>query len=173
MTVVLAGFGMTYRVNSGGNRIELIPLPQAALVIRSYPTTLAQIRLQTILRQFPQAEYTQASGTVKFRGTEEEHARLERLLRGQTSATRPRSGRTRVVHTLRVRQQPVGAILKTLERQLELQFEYAAGVPELLTTRVTFDVRDVPLDELLEATLKPASLRHRREGDVIQIEKAD
>ena len=98
-----------------------------------------------------------------------EHDRLKKLLTRQSGANHRSGSRTRTVHSLRVNQQPIGAILKTLERQLGLRLEYESGIEERLNTRVTFDLHDVPLDRLLDATLAPASLTFRRKGDVIQI----
>jgi hypothetical protein len=34
---------------------------------------------------------------------------------------------------------------------------------------VSFDVHEVPLQELLDAALTPAGLRHRQQGDVIVV----
>ena len=71
--------------------------------------------------------------------------------------------------TLKVTSQPVEAILTTLERQLGVTFQFDAGLKERLGTRVSLDVYEVPLPELLNAALAPAGLSHRQQGDVIVI----
>ncbi len=49
------------------------------------------------------------------------------------------------------------------------RFEFDAGLEERLRTRVSFDVHEVPLPELLDAALAPAGLSHRQQGDVIVV----
>ena len=60
-------------------------------------------------------------------------------------------------------------ILKSLEHKLELRFVFESDVQERLHTRVSFDLRAKPLEELLRVTLEPASLTFSREGQVIRI----
>jgi hypothetical protein len=69
-----------------------------------------------------------------------------------------------------VNEQPVGAILKTLEQKLHVQLEYAAGVRERLPIRVSLDVSNVTLETLLRAALTPAGLTFRRADETFVIE---
>ena len=67
--------------------------------------------------------------------------------------------------TLKVTSQPVDAILKTLERQLGVTIRYDADLAERLRTRVSFDVQEVPLPELLDAdTRSGRAVQHRQRG---------
>ena len=93
-------------------------------------------------------------------------------------SSRPRKSgaegaRGKTVHTLKVDGQPIGAILKTLEQQLELQFRFEPGTAERLQTRVTFDLREVSLDELLRETLTPAGLAFRRDAAAVTVMRRD
>ncbi len=169
MTLVLAGFGLTFEWSDEGRQIQLVPLPTESIVARSYDVTLTQARWDQVSSQFSPSQLERTSLGIRFRGTQEEHQRLQELLQQGVSspASPPRGGKT--VHSLRVNEQPVGAILNTLAQQLSLRLEYAEGVNERLQSRVTFELREVPLEKLLEATLSPAGLTYRREQDVIRI----
>ena len=170
LSIVLAGFGRTFELAERGNTVRIVPMPEQTLVTRSYSTALSQMNFDRIARQFSGAEVERSRDGITLKGTVEQHDRLRRLLTRAGATKRTRGAPPETVHSLRVTQQPIGAILKTLEQQLQLRVEYGAGVAEKLQTRVTFDLRDVSLDKLLEATLAPASLTARREGDMIHIE---
>ncbi len=169
MSIVLAGFGLTFELADQGQLVRLVPLPQPTLETRAYSTTLSQMNWEQIARQFPNVELQRLPKSITLKGTAEQHDRLKQLLAQQASSKRPRTTQPKTVHSLRVTQQPIGAILKTLERQLQLRLDMEPDVQEKLQTRVTFDLRGVPLDELLDATLAPASLDFQRDGDVIRI----
>ncbi len=171
MTLVLAGFSLTFEWTDDVDRVRLVPWPTQTMVARAYPVTLSQVNLDQLAAQFPHARIEPTAGGIQLHGTQEEHDRLQQLLRQRAAGTRASSRGGTTVHTLRVSQQPIGAILKTLAQKLELRFEFAPNATESLETRVSFDVREVPLDKLLDATLAPAGLTHRRDGEVIRIER--
>ncbi len=170
-TIVLAGFGLTFEFTEQGRGVRLVPLPPQTLVKRGYSATLSQMKWERIARQFPDADIERSSNGITLQGTSEEHERLRKMLLQQPHTKRQRHAQPTKAHSLRVTQQPIGAILKTLEQQLHLRMEFASGVQEKLHTRVTFDLRDVPLDKLLDATLAPAALTFQRNGDVIRVVK--
>jgi hypothetical protein len=70
---------------------------------------------------------------------------------------------------LKVTSQPVEAILRAVESQSGIHVQWDDAVREQLQTLVSFDVREVKLEALLDAALKPARLTFRREGDTIRI----
>jgi hypothetical protein len=174
LTLVLAGFGLTFQLSDRGETVQLVKLPRPAGYLHTYSVTLSQPDLDGIAAQFPRGAIEGSASSVTLWGTEQEHARLQKLLvRHATDAQAGRSvaggGRGMTLHTLRVQQQPVGVILKTLEQKLQLRFQFDPEVSAQLQTRVTLDIRDVPLEKLLDEVLTPVGLTHRREGDVIRI----
>jgi hypothetical protein len=93
-----------------------------------------------------------------------------------TKQVRPTPGmkqKAKQLFTLRVQQQPVGKVIDQLGRQLHLDVKLdeaaikAAG--RSLDERVSFEVKDADLEELLEAVLKPAGLTFRRDGQHLTI----
>jgi hypothetical protein len=170
LTIVLAGFGLTYHFAEQGRAVQLVDLPAASLVKRAYPSTLPQARLEDIAARFPQATVSRVAGGIELEGTAEEHERLRRILAPQEPARSQSQTGSRTVHSLRVNQQPVGAILRTLEVQLELAIELGPGVAEKLRERVSFDLREVSLEELLSATLEPVRLKFSLNGETVRID---
>jgi hypothetical protein len=169
LTLVLAGFGRTFTLADGGHTARLVPLPASASISRTYPVILSSSQRAAIESVFPQATIDTKANQVELSGTEEEHARLQQLLQRQAAHKPPERAAGKTVLTLKVTSQPVDAILKTLERQLDVTFEFAAGVEERLHTRVSFDVHEVPLRTLLDAALTPAGLSYRQQRDVIVV----
>jgi hypothetical protein len=169
MTLVLAGFGQTFEFLEGGKRIRLVPIPVATMTSTTYPADLPPARLDVIRTLFPQAEIAAESQQITLRGTPEEHERLRQLLQKQSSGRSSNRPAGKTVLTLKVNSQPVDAILQTLERQLDLSFQFEDGLAERLRTRVTFDLHEATLPQLLQATLTPAGLSFRQQGDVIVI----
>jgi hypothetical protein len=84
-----------------------------------------------------------------------------------------RSAETLQVYTLRVTEQPVRLVLKELAARLNWQIEFdeaeliAAG--RSLDDRVSFAVKNVDQDALLDAVLRPARLGFEREGTRFKI----
>jgi hypothetical protein len=170
MTLVLAGFDLTFEFVPEAQRVRLVPLVPPDLITRSYPTTATPEQLNALAAEFPTARFHLAGQGIAVEGTVEEHHRLEHYLKGAPAGkTRPRAGQT-TVHSMRVDNQPIGAVVKTLEQQLGLQFEIDPDAAERLTQRVTFSVRDASLESLLTEALAPAGLAHRRVGERIVIE---
>jgi hypothetical protein len=88
------------------------------------------------------------------------------------TAEKPRA-ETRQVYTLRVQEQPVGAVLTQLAKRLgwKLDVDEAAlrAAGRSMDTRVSFAVEDADADQLLDAVLGPAELKAARNGDRVTI----
>jgi hypothetical protein len=77
------------------------------------------------------------------------------------------------VYTLRVQEQPVGAVLQALSKQLhwaiQIDEESIRAAGESLEKRVSFSVENADQEHLLEALLRPAGLDYRLEGERVRI----
>jgi hypothetical protein len=130
---------------------------------------------ESILRQVPEARADLKGDTLSVDGRIEDHELLAELLRGQLG--RKSAGRvqrkTKQVYTLRVQEQPVGAVLQQMAAKLDWSVEIdhesirAAGLS--LEKRVSFSVENSDADELLNAVLQPAGLDYRRDGERLRI----
>lgn len=177
LSLVLAGFGLTYAFEEEGRRVQLVTLPEAEIVDRTYDTALNAMQLEAILAAAPPGVIKVSDGQLEVHGTVEEHSQLQRLLAGRTQAARQGPGRKpadgsgvgKTLFTLKVASQPLEAILHALENQFGLQVQWDDALREQLQTRVTFEVREAKLEQLLDAALKPVGLTFRQTGDTITI----
>ncbi len=171
LSLVLAGFDLTFRCEDGGRRIHLEPLSHQILVERTYRHSLDAAELKRLLEQLSDSSVRVLRGRLVLRGTPEAHRRLQQLL--QPDAPPPEAGvDPNTVYTLTITNQPVGAVIKTLE-QRGLKFHIDASLLQQLYTRVSFQVQEAPLDKLLDEALKPAGLTFERKGGEITIRKGE
>lgn len=170
LTLLLAGFDLTWQPGRDKSRLRLIPIERPVVVGRQYerPTNSRLVQLQN---SGAVVETIGRGGAVRVAGRVEQHE----LLRGEDRKVAPsrqprRPGRQ--VYTLRVQEQPAQAILEHLARQLGKRLLLDAPLQKdasLLQQRVTFEVREVGLDELLDAIAAPVGLEIRSENDAITV----
>ena len=170
LSLVLAGFELTFRFEDDGRRIRLEPLDHDMLVERAYRHSLDKTELQQLLEQLPDSRVRLLRGQIVFRGTAAEHQRLQRLLRTDEPAEAAGGVDPNTVYTLTITNQPVGAVIRTLE-QRGLEFQIESSLVEMLYTRVSFEVREATLDRLLAAALEPAGLTFSRRGSHVTIRR--
>lgn len=177
LTVLLAGFDLTFRVAPNARTLEIVPLEPTTIKRRyrlparlSEPAALLQQQLPDLT-----ARVEMEGETLAVDGRIEDHERLAEILRGTSTRERqsPPIRETREVYTLRVEEQPVGAVLRQLAERLTWQLEIdESGIREAglsLDRRVSFAVENSDQDELLEAVLQPAGLDYRRDGRRLRI----
>jgi hypothetical protein len=176
LTVLLLGFDLTYEIKPAERTLEIRPLEEVT-IRREY-----QLRSQSSDATEPLRQVLRAVKSHRLEATKltvdarvEEHERLAELLRGrgsQTPADR-RSRQAKQVYTLRVQEQPVGAVLNELAARigwaLEIDGEAIRAAGLSLERRVSFSVENSDEDELLDAVLHPAGLDFRREGERLRI----
>lgn len=176
LTLLLFGFDLTFRIVPGDTAIEIMPIERVPMLRRSFRVQrLEPTRIEQLAQQFPEARLELADGTLQAEGRWEDLEQIGQVLGGRTSARPTRRPRrpTKQVFTLRVEEQPVGAVLDALARQLnwELAIDEAAirRSGRSLDRRVSFAVENVAIDELLEALLQPAGLSFERDGTRVEI----
>lgn len=168
LTVLLAGFDLTWRLDQGGDAVRLVPIERPVRLARSYTWRGAgSAQLQQVAAQIPAADVRIFGGKVELNGTAEDHEKLLAILsnlRPPARNSRRSHGRTpeRKRYSLRLQSEPVGAVLRELASQIYL--ELRVDEPALrnanlsLDTRISIDVTEVDLDTLLESIGKAAGL---------------
>jgi hypothetical protein len=77
------------------------------------------------------------------------------------------------VYTLRVKEQPVGAVIRELSKRLhwpiQIDEEAIRAAGKSLDTRVSFSVENADQEHLLEALLRPAGLDYQLQGEQVRI----
>jgi hypothetical protein len=169
LSIVLAGFDLTFQLNETGTAIQLVPAPQSATIRRSYVVPSNPINLVAKLRQlFPEARFTNSTNQLNVEGAFDVHDAVQRLLRGESVRNRTvTQGERR--YTLQVDNQPVGGVLKAVAGQLNLTMRLDPRVTSKINELISFEVKDATRDQLIEAIVKPAGLSFQVENDKLHI----
>jgi hypothetical protein len=174
LSLLLAGFGLTFEIGGQGTLVRLVPLPATAALEKTYSTRgdAADLALQ-LRRIVPQAAIRTETGKLHVSASQDDHDKIERLLAGQSVKTvkpvKPGTGGGEKRYTLTVENQPAGAVLKTVAGALGKELKYDEALLEKLNTNVSFTVKDVPLDELLKKTLQPLGLAYRLDEKALEV----
>jgi hypothetical protein len=171
MSLLLAGFDLTFEFSDSGRTIRLIPLPENAVVQRSYTKPRdATPLIAAIRRQFPAATIREQQDQLVLTGPIEAHAAIDKMLKHRTTKkppAKPAASETR--YSLKIENQPVGGIADALGKRLGRTVRYEPATTERMKILVSFDVQDVTLDELLKALLTPAGLAYQLDDQTLLI----
>ncbi len=169
LTLLTAGFGKTVEPSTG-RRLTIEPLDGDGIQPRWYYHRPRQaVSLKELGQRFPGVEWKREGRWLVAEGPRSE-------LRGvlgwlvQRDGSRDGSGEPLAAHryTLAVQQQPLGAVLKTLQTQgWKLRLDPSAR--RQLAKRISFQVKRATIEELLKAALNPVGLQFRVQGDTIVI----
>ena len=168
MSILLAGFNLTFTLNTTTGQLQLIRLPEKVSLTRHYSKRLSPANLAKVKTRFPSLVIKQTGDRLEVRGSQEEHELLARLLRGETirrTVTKPSEKR----FTLRVMQAPAAAIIDSVVQQQKYRIRLEPNVAERLKTLVNLDLTEATLDELLRKTLEPLGLTYQLENQQLTI----
>lgn len=169
LSLVLAGFDLTYQVASDGTSLRVVPMPQekAYASVHTLPADAANIAAQ-VQRLFPTLKMERSGNRLTVVATLDEHDRIDELLQtGQTkTVTKVTNPKT---YSLTVKNQAAGAVVNTVAKQLGKEFQYDLSLRDKLKEDDSFTVKDVSLEELLTKTLKPLGLSYKLTDTAIEI----
>lgn len=173
MTLVLAEFDLTFRIEHGGTEVEIIKLPGQIAVTRNFAAKGDAAKLaRTWSRSLPDARITFEKGRIQVIGRVEDQEWIETQLRGKP-LDRPVVTAGPEVYKLSVEKAALDSVLNQLANRLELQLDWdrpAIDRARISTEQlITVQVSDVSLDELLRAVLAGTGLNFRRTGQKIAI----
>ena len=173
MTLLLAGFGMTFEYADGGATIRLVPLPEELTIERTYtPRGDAQDAAVQLRRLATGAKIAVEGQRLRVVASAEDHDKIDRLLKGErVLSTQVTPGEKR--YTVTAENQPAGAVLKTVARQLGKELKYDAAITQKLRSNVSLSVKDAPLAELLGKTLDPLGLTYKLTDESLEIVPRD
>ncbi|QDU26134.1 hypothetical protein ETAA8_12080 [Anatilimnocola aggregata] len=158
MTLILAGFDLTFETSADGSSLRIVPAPDKVDYEEKYSWRSANGSLASqLMKKFPELKIRQTTDGVVVIGKYEDHELIDRMLSGETVRT------AKVVpgdkrYSLRVENQPAGAIVKRMAKELGKEMEYDPALTPKLQTKVSFNVKDVTMEDLLAAALKPLGL---------------
>ncbi len=176
-SLVLANFDLTYEWTRPGRTISLQPFPAQPLLTRCYvvsPSAKRGINARWKSGPDTRMEF-QGSSRLMVTADKETHSRLQEFIdRSQVRGSSPPRGRRQYQITVADEDRPVGAVIESLARQLQLKVRWnerairAEGLSKEALT--SFKVEKASMEELFHAVLDPVGLKHRRSGDTLHIE---
>jgi hypothetical protein len=172
LTLLLAGFDLTFSFSLDGSSVQLVPLPERAVIQREYTVRGDPARhAAEIRRRLPGVILSEQPGRLIAQATIEQHARIAQILSGrpapQSGGKPPVQGETR--YKLTIKNDPVGGVAAALAKNLGREVRFDPGVTEKLQQRVSFEVENATLDQLLRALLDPVGLTYQIDDQTLTI----
>ncbi len=176
-TLIAVQFDLTFRIDSDGRSVQLVPIPDRVAIVRRYPggkdpSQLAQRWSQLV----PDSQIKVAGEDVFVRGLVEDHERLKATPRTTFRKPPKRSSsaaRQAVRFSVENAKGPLDRLVAELAQKLQVEVRIdrdalaEAGIST--SQEVSFSVREATVDELFEAVLRPAGCTFRREGKTLVV----
>jgi hypothetical protein len=175
LSLILAGFELTFEYAPDGSVVQLMPLPATASITRRIPLRGSPAAVGAeIRRRFPDARFTIEAGSIVVDSTVEVSAAIQRLLDGTSSRPKPPPAKAKGEkrYTLRV-QESLGAVAAAVAKEVGVELLFAPGAEELRDKLVWLDVKEVTLDQLLRTLLEPGGLTYRLDEQTLEIRPAN
>lgn len=175
LSLILAGFELTFDYAPDGSAAQLTPLPAKASITRRIPLRGSPAAVGAEIRQrFPDARFTIEAGSVVVDSTVEVSAAIRRLLDGASSRSKPPPAKAKAEkrYTLRVQSQSLGAVAAAIAKEAGVELRFDPRAEELRDKLVRLDVKDVILEELLRTLLEPGGLTYRLDEQTLEIRPA-
>ncbi len=178
LSIVCAGFDLTFRFDPSGKFLQLGPRPENPFVDRTYQLKDRET-IYSWARVAAEAQIKRSGNRVVVRGRIEDHQRIAALRRGERVAVsdpsrkKQTSGDTtnKKLYSGKITAR-IGPLLQTLASQnnLQLQLDQAAideaGID--MQQIISLEITDVTLDELFEKVTTEAGLHHSLKDGVIR-----
>jgi hypothetical protein len=171
VTLLLTGFGLTFKLDERAAVASLIPAPTSPLIENRYtPRGGASELAAQLHRVMPDAQIQVENNQLIVAARQEDHDKIQRLLTGQSVKTTKavKSGGEKL-YSLKIPSQPAGSVIQAVAKSLGKQPRYSPAVAEKLRQNVTFEVKDAKLGYLLDTTLTPLGLTYRLGEDVLEV----
>jgi hypothetical protein len=177
LTLLLAQFNLTFRIEQDGNQVVLLPAPDRVALARTYQVPgQAESLAKRWARAIPAARVTADENTVRLEGLVEHHEYVERRFRGRP-ARKSTVTAGKEVHQLSVEEAALDQVVEQLAGRLNLEIAWdrqgidRAGIS--VDQLISLEIKDADLDELLRAVLNGTGLAFRREDRKVSIYPAD
>jgi hypothetical protein len=168
LTLVLAGFGLTFQLDASGREIRLRSIEPGNVLERRYSPAGSAANLSVQLKHIlSDAKIRAEQGQLIVTAREEDHDKIQRLLAGQSvRASAPAKAPSwpkaaQLLMTLSVKNQPAGAVVRKVAESLGKRLTFDESILEKLKTPITFDLKNATPEHLLDTTLHPLGLSFR------------
>ena len=178
LTLIAIQFDLTFEVSPDGQTVRLVPMPDEVALVRSYPGgSNPQATAKNYAEHLPGTEIKVAGRQVYVKGLLEDHERITTLGRPSRRPVRqPAGGMGKIrISKMSFTNVPVGKVFEFLAQHPKLKLDFRidhkaldqAGIS--LEQRVSVDVKNVSVDELLREVIKNCSLKYVLRGRVVEI----
>lgn len=170
MLLIAAQFDLTLELDPQGRSAQLVRIPLGVALRRRYAARGNANQLAQQYRSLlPDADIEVEGRDVVVDGLLEDH---ERIVAGtSTKENRPTVGAQ--VFRLKVENIPVSRLLDYVSKQMgyviKVDEEAVSSAGLSLDERVSVDVKDATIDDLMKAILKPVGLQHHRRERVLNV----
>ncbi|MFP6691662.1 MAG: STN domain-containing protein [Pirellulales bacterium] len=180
LTVLCAGFEMTFRFDPAGTKLQLQPIPARVYIDRFYSVgrQSPQVLISEWQKAVPDATIKMSGSRIGVRGTLEEHEQIAAFRGGSQVATsdpqspQPTKDGKAKKYDLRT-EAPLNQLLKTLAAAESLEIrrdEKAIAAAEIdMDQVIKLEAVDLTLEQIIAQVLGEAGLAYKREGRVIRV----
>ena len=183
LSLLLIQWNLTFEWIPQGRGIKLIPVPERVAIARTHlpPKGTKPARaLEQWQQEFPGMTGRVSGGEVLVEATLEQHEAIENLKRPHTPASpvRPKPLKQERF-SLRIKDAPASSLMKKLGEPAygQLTFEYdddalkEAGID--LNRRITFEVKNATIEQLLKAALEPLGVAVELDNRTVHLKPAE
>ena len=172
LTLILAGFDLTFHVESDGKRIELRQAPDRVRYERLHVLRAGVSRpdVADFEKQIPDAKLVLSGSQVRATATALEHQKLHDTLTLVKKPKQVAPTPSNKVFTLTVQQQVAIHVLRSVAEQAGYSIRETEKSPETLAKRISFSVEKVSMDSLVKQISNLTGAKVRVEGKVIIID---
>lgn len=183
LSLLLIQWDLTFGWTEHGRGIRLVPVPEHVVIAREHLPPRG-VKAAQALKQW-QEEFEGLTGRINAGGvvveaTLEQHEAIEQQKRpgkGGTETPKPKPLKQERF-TLRIKDAPASSLIKKLSEPAygQLSFEYdadelkSAGID--LDRRVTFEVNNAPIEQLLKAVLEPLGVTFELDDRTVRLKPA-
>lgn len=168
LTLVTAGFNLSFEFVAEGNLIHLVPVPAQIYLSETYPAVKNSERQVLRFRQIaPTATFEIHADRIIVVGSWQDHQQIRRLFAGRTKRTATAHLEKR--YDLHV-EAPGEQLLMTVATQLGLKLELDTLAQERLESRIRIDVTQGTVNQLLDAILSPLNIEFKIVDEILYVE---
>lgn len=172
LTMILAGFDVTFEFNGDGTQIRLVPIPDIVSIERTYTSRGNTLRRsQELAEMFPDAKIEGSGNRIVVQGKAEDHEAIADLLAGK-QVRRVQSDDEEYRWTLKANVE-IGGLLTTVAQRLKVEFDFPEELRPQLNRRVDIQVENATLDELLSKVLAAEGLAYQLDEEKLVVRKRD
>jgi hypothetical protein len=171
LTLVLAGFDLTFEIGSDGTTVQIIPAPEQLTFDRTYDIVDSVTKVSGELKRLLPEIKVQASGAkaVRVTATAEQHAQVADLLAGKQTTTKTVVVPGEKQYTFSAKNQLIGAMVQTLAKDRGLKVEANESIIEKLKQRGTVEVEKVSFEAALKKVLDPVGIKYKLTDKTLEL----